>query len=1018
MSTSKKSLGNVFSQKIKPVLKVYGSTTWKLTKVGIVFLFAMIFGGIGMGTGMVVGALEDVPPFDESLLEHPYLPSYIYDINGDLITEVHDAQNRIPVEMEDVPDNLKNAILAAEDKSFFDHPGFDLRGIARAVYTNLIGGGGQGGSTITQQVAKQVYLTSQKKLSRKIQELYLAVEMERKYNKDDIFEFYINNVTFFGNFAYGVEAASQTYFSKPIQELTLSEAALLAGIPNSPSYYAPSPDNMEPALARRNNVLSMMLNFGFITQEEYDQAINEEIVLNMSESKGWPYPHYTDAIVHTFAPAALMSTGLYENADEAAVAIRRGGLHIYTALDPRIQNIMQDVMSNDKYYPKNTFVYPEGHSRAGRRYPQVAGVFMDAKTGYVYGMVGGREFNSTNKLNRYNSMFQPGSSIKPIVAYGPAFEHGVLSPASTIDDSPTAWPSGSKYYTPENVSRTFKGLVTARTALVHSYNIPAIKAYEKLMQEVGAKAGVEFARKLGLTDYGERNPRNPKAYAQLGTAIGSQEVTPLEMAQAFSGFANRGVTSKPIFVTKILNRDGEEIYSAPITHEVAMSEQTAFLVTDVLRDVVRHGTMSGTGLAKYNVAGKTGTTNDNHDRWRVGYTSKYVFSLWMGNDNKEAVVNGKKVYIPGLSTGKEMTNMFGTIFKQVIGNDIVPLPPRPSGLVQVTVCAKSGLLPTELCTDTVTDWFKTGNVPTEVCDMHVLVPICTVSGLRATEHCPEHVIENRVFLNRPEVEPTDERWKGKKGRLPADYNLRPPDDYCYHHGPSYGFFLEGNTLKWEWTQPQPPGEDEENPPPEFTGFNIYCTRFGETVKLNPQPLPITARSFNVSAHVPGMPYVYKLVLVNSANQELQRHQPISHTRALDVTLVAEPQESYIHLDWNAPSMTAIEGVVLAGYNIYKDGTLVSYIDNPHDTEFDDIGAAIPGTYEYRVKVVYLFKDKPFETPEGAAFTIEIASQDPGDPGDPSGGDPGDPGDPGETGDAGKGISNLGFKPWGFHFLVI
>ncbi len=981
----------LFFQKAKPTLKVFGSTTWLLTKIGIVFVFAVLIGGLGMGTGMIVGAMEDVPSFDPSLLEHPSLPSYIYDINGDLITEIHDAQNRIPIKMKDVPDHLRDAFLAAEDKSFFEHSGFDLRGIARAVYTNLIGGGGQGGSTITQQIAKQVYLTSQKKLSRKIQELYLAVEIERRYNKDEIFEFYINNVTFYDNNAWGVEAASQTYFSKSVGELTLSEAALLAGIPNSPLYFSPDPDDMEPALYRRNNVLSMMLRFGFINEEEYKQAINEEIVLKMTESKGWPYPHYTDAVVHTYAPEVLMETGLYASRDEAALAIRRGGLHIYTALDPRIQNIMQDIMFDDKYYPKNTFVYPEGHSRAGRRYPQAAGVLMDVKTGYVLGMVGGREFNSINKLNRYNSMFQPGSSIKPIIDYGPAFELGILSPASTLDDSPTAWPSGSKYYTPENFSRSFKGLVTVREALVHSYNIPAIKAYEMVMEAGGAKYGADFARKLGLVNYGERNPNNPKAYSQLGTAIGSQEVTPLEMAQAFSAFANKGICSKPIFVKRITDREGIEIYSASISQKVAMSEQTAFLVTDVLRDVVIRGTMSGTGLSNYNVAGKTGTTNDNHDRWRVGYNANYVFSLWMGNDNKQATVNGKTVFIGGTMTGREMTNMFGTIFRKTIGDDIVPLPSKPSGLIQMTVCAKSGLLPTEHCTNTVTDWFKTSAVPTQACDMHVLVPICTASGLLATEHCPEHLVENRVFLNRPEVEPTDDRWMGNTGRLPADYNLRPPMEYCNSHGPTYAFTLEGTTLRWEWTQTLPP-EGEEPQGPEIVGFNIYSTRFGETVRLNSEILPITDRSYSLPAQVSGMPYEYKLMLVNSTNQEMQRHQVVSHTRALEVTLVAEPKENSILLDWNAPPLTASDQVVLGGYKIFKNGELLTSISDPLVTAYEDAGAAQPGIYEYKVKVIYKYKGARFESTVSADVTIEIAppEEDPGD-GDPGTGDP----DPGE-----------------------
>lgn len=976
-----------------PVLKEFSSATWLLTKVGVVFLVAVIIGGLGMGTGMMVGALEDVPPFDPAVLDHPSLPSYIYDINGDLITEVHDAQNRIPIKMEDVPDYLRDAFLAAEDKSFFDHPGFDLRGIARAVYTNLVGGGGQGGSTITQQIAKQAYLSSKKKFSRKIQELYISIEIERRYRKEEIFEFYINNVTFYNHSAYGVEAAAQTYFSKSVGELTLAESALLAGIPNSPMYYAPDPDNMEPAIYRRNNVLSMMLNFGFISDAEYQQAVNEEIVLHMAESKGWPYPHYTDAVVHTHGINALMETGLYETTDDAALAIRRGGLHIYTALDPNIQTIMQEVMFDDKYYPKDTFVYPEGHSRAGRRYPQAAGVMMDPKTGLVYGMVGGREFNSVNKLNRYNSMFQPGSAIKPIVDYGPAFELGILSPASILDDSPTAWPSGSKTYTPENVSRTFKGLVTARTALVNSYNLPAIKVYEKVMEEAGGKAAVEFARKLGLINYGERNPNNPKAYAQLATAIGAQEVTPLEMAQAYSAFANKGLSTKPIFVTRILDREGIEIYSSSISQEVALSEQTAFLVTDVLKDVVIRGTMSGTGLAKYNVAGKTGTTNDNHDRWRIGYTPNYVLSLWMGNDNMQATVNGKTVFIDGTKTGGEMTKMFGTIFSRVIGDNIVPLPSPPSGLIQVTVCAKSGLLPSEHCSETVTDWFKTSAIPTQTCDLHILVPICTASGLRATDHCPDVVY--KVFLDRPEVEPTDERWLGPQGRLPADYNLRPPE-YCNLHGAAeYQLVLSGHTLQWEWTPPAPP-EGEEPPEPEFIGFNVYQKAFGQTNKLNSYLLPITDRSFGIPVQAPGIQYEYTLKLVNRSNHELQKHSPAQSTPPLEINLSAQARDKDVILSWTVPTLPSIDQLALGGYKIFKGGELLTTIDNPRTATFEDAGAASqPGTYEYKIKVIYKYAGSPFDTVFSTAYALEIPGTDP-DPGDE---DPGveDPEPGGETG---------------------
>lgn len=936
-----------------------------------------------MAAGMTAGALKDVPAFHPDVLERPFLPSYIYDVNGDLITEIHDAQKRIPIKMSDVPEDLRNAFLAAEDNNFFNHAGFDAKGFLRAVYNNLVSATGEGGSTLTQQIVKQVFVGTERKMDRKIKELYLALDMERRYTKDEIFEFYINNVTFYGNSAYGVEAAAQTYFSKSVSELTLSESALLAGIPNWPSYYAPNSDNIgsdSPAVKRRNDVLARMLRFGYITQEEFDQAKTEEVNLKLSINTGWPFPHFVDAVVHTHAIDALMSTGRYETRDEAAQAIRRDGLNIYTTLDPRIQTIVQDVMSDDKYYPKDTFEYPEGHSRAGRRYPQSAAVVMNPKTGYVYGMVGGREFNSVNRLNRYNLRFQPGSSIKPILDYGPAFELGLLAPASTIDDAPTVWPSvGAKDYTPENFGRNFKGLVTVRDALVHSDNIPAIKTYEMILQNAGAKAGIEFAQKAGITNYGERNRNNPTAYAQLGTAIGSQEVTPLEMAQAYSAFANKGISTSPIFVTKIVDRDNLEIFSATMgTQTVVFSEQTAWQITDILRDVVLRGTLTGANLRNYQVAGKTGTTNDNHDRWRVGYTSDYVFSLWMGNDNKQATVDGKVVFIPGTSSGSGFSQAFGEIVRGTIGDNDVPLPSRPSGLVQVTVCSKSGKLPGDYCTDTVTDWFTNATVPTETCDLHVRVPICTVNGLLATENCPDHLVEYKVFLNRPEVEPTDDRWSGAVGRLPRDYHLRPPTEYCTLHGVAYNFQYSSGSLFWDWTQQD--GSD-------FIGFNVYRTAFGKTEKLNSEVLNIFTRSFVVPVQVPGIPYEYRLVLVNSQGRETQRHSPIARTRTIDGFILSvkadEDNPTSAKLDWNAPPLDV--EVNLAGYRIYRNGTEIKTINQVSETKYTDPNLS-PGEYNYKVTLLFSVDNQTYETTSGATNSIVISDDQGGTGGDDDDGD--------------------------------
>lgn len=956
MSKNKNSFKKYW-QKAKPSLKVFGSVTWKLTKLGLVFALAAVIGGGGIAAGAVAAVFKDIPDFDPEALERPLLPSYIYDINGDLITEIHDEQNRIPITMADVPEHLMYAILAAEDNNFFEHSGFDLRGIARAAYTNIVDPNRvEGASTLTQQLVKQVFLTKDRKMTRKLQELYIAMAVERQYTKEEIFEFYINNATYFGNSAYGVEAAAQTYFGKSASELTLAESALIAGIPNSPNYFAPREEDLEPALRRRNDVLVRMRRFGYITQEEYDAAREEEIVLAPRPQRAWPWPHYTDVVVHRYAVSALVSLGYSDS--EAAIAIRRDGLHIHTALDPKIQKVVQDVAFDDKYFPVNTFVYPEGHSNAGRRYPQGAAIVMDAKNGYVYGMVGGREWDRSNRINRgyYDFTRQPGSAIKPVLVYGPAFELNLLSPASVLDDAPTLWPGATedRPYAPENVSRNFKGLVTVRNALVASDNIPAVKAYEMLMRAHGGRAGFDFAQSLGLY----RNWRQGSRYTELGSALGSHEVSPLAMTEAYSAFANKGVASEAIFVTKIIDRNGNEIFSATPKQEVVMSEQTSFLMTNVLRDVITRGTGTPARLSNYNVAAKTGTTNSAHDRWVVGYSANYVFTVWMGNDNHQVTIDGKPHTIPGTSSAYTLVNqMFGDIVRGTIGNNDVPFPGAPSGLTRVEVCTKSGLLPTEFC-DTTTDWFKTSNVPTQECDIHVIKRVCTDHGLLATEHCPEDKVVSKVFLNRDEVEPTDERWSGAVGRLPADYHLRPPTEYCYHHGPSYNFSgnIDGNSVRltWEWKNQT---DDEGNS--LFNGFNIYRVAFGAQTKINSELIPINQSNFNDNARnlAPGVHYEYRLVLVDADGKEVSRHQPISLVKPLGITLNAEPHSNGIRITWNRPGDIP-SSVKLEGYKLYRGDTQLGSLIS--GTNFVDENVPL-GKHQYLLVTVYSSNGQQIES---------------------------------------------------------
>lgn len=997
--------------KIRPSVKVFGSFSWFMTKIAIVLILTGGVAGAGVGTGLLAGILRDIPEFDPEQLERPPLPSYIYDVNGDLITEIHDEQNRIPITLDEVPEHVRKAFLAIEDHRFYDHHGFDIRAVARAFYTNIVHPERpEGASTITQQVVKQVFLSPDKNWQRKLQELFIAIQVERKYSKDEIFEFYLNNATYYANSAYGIEAAAQIYFNKSVGELTLAEAALLAGIPNFPARYDPR-RNEEAAISRRNEVLRRMATYGYISQAELQEALEEEVELAPRPTTAWPYPHYIDSVVHTHAINILKELGYSQN--EAEQALRRDGLHIYTALDPRIQEVVQNVMMNDDYYPANTFVYPEGHNWEGRRYPQGAAVVMDARTGYVYGMVGGREYNSTNRLNRAEiASNQPGSAIKPVTVYGPAFEWNLLSPASVLDDSPTAWrdpsrPSG--YYAPENFARTFRGLVTVREALIISDNIPALKAFEMLQRERGAKAPVEFASRLGINF-------TANSHHMISTAMGGSDygVNVLEMAEAFSAFANRGIKTTPIFVTRILDRDGNELFAATPNQEVVMSEETAFMMTDILRDVVRRGTARPTRLSNLNVAAKTGTTDNAHDRWTVGYSPDYVFSVWMGNDTHRVTIGDRRINVPGLTSNRAYTllnYMFGDIARGVIGNNDTPFPGPPSTLTRATVCNKSGLLPSEHCPSSclVTDWFKRGNVPTETCDMHIPVAICTLHGLRATEHCPEDLVETRILLNRDFVEPTDERWSGQEGRLPADYHLRPPDEYCYYHGPRYAFAVNWDNnqvvLTWEW-------DAEAN---GYTGFHIYRKAFNEQEfkRVTNQMLPISTRSWIDSiSPVPGLSYEYRIMVIGvhededgkTETREMKRHEDKLFRRPLILNLSGNWSEetSSVVLTWDPPQTNA----TIDKYRVFRNGSPLAG-GEVAATTFNDTGVEAGRTYEYQVSVIYRIGGNTYESVLSGKVQVTIPEEE-GNGGDNGNGSGEDGNGNGEDGEG------TGFRPsiWG------
>lgn len=666
--------------------------------------------GLGAGAaGMVVYSLKGMPAFDPARLEGS-LATSLYDKNGKPFAEIG-TQNRVPIKLSAIPIEVQNAFLAAEDVRFYDHIGVDPRAIFRAFYQNLRGGGiREGGSTITQQLAKNSFLTPEQTLKRKIQEAILALQIERHYRKQEILELYLNHI-YFGEGAYGIQAASRTYFGKDAGSLTMTEGALLAALAQAPSLYSPFRDP-QAAFNHRNAVLDKMTRYGFINPEEASKAKNEPIKLSSGSGgpKGDPFPFFVDFVTDQLV--AKYGVG----------RVFRGGLHVYTTLDPRIQEIAEQTMQDPKNFP------PSSRDDEGQLQPQGAVVVLDPHTGHINAFVGGREYTHRRGLNRATNIYrQPGSAFKPIFAYGPAIEYLSKGPASVIDDTPVEYPD----YKPKNYDGKYRGLITLRTALTHSINVPAVK----LLNQVGLSRAKEFAARLGF----ELTPGEEGLSLALGGI--HKGVTPLQMAQAHAAFANQGVYVTPTAITRVETRNGAVLDEFKPKMARVMKATTAYLVTDMLRSAVESGTGRQARLGSHPVAGKTGTTDESKDVWFCGYTPDLVAVVWIGHDKP-----------------REMPREYGgsypaKIWREIMGNALKNVPPRsfvrPPGIVAATVDSKSGLLPGPLTPPEhqVTDIFIEDSVPTMADNTHVLVEVCATSGLLATEHCPERL--TKVLIKLP-----------------------------------------------------------------------------------------------------------------------------------------------------------------------------------------------------------------------------------------------------------------------------
>ena len=561
---------------------------------------------------------------DEQL--QPDAASEFYDSKGSLIYTTLSEERRIPININYIPDHTQKAFIAIEDNRFYDHLGVDFRGTARAVVSTLSGREVQGGSTITQQLAKNAFLTQERTITRKIKEAFLARELEKRYTKDEILEMYLNHI-YFGQGAYGVESAARYYFNKEAKDLNIAESATLAAIPKSPNYFNPF-ENPKASKERQELVIDQMVKYGFITEAQGEAAKKEELKLATTAKKREDNPNFY--FIDMITQKVIDELG--------AEALYKGGLKVYTTLDSDMQRAAIESL---KHLPAPVAPFMEEkdleklkedehpvayNDKNKLTQPQVALVAIDPNTGHVKAMLGGR---GQDKFNRATlSVRQPGSSFKPFV-YLTGMANG-FTPASIMEDKEEEF---DKDWRPRNVTKKWYGKVTLRTAIARSMNIPTIR----LAREVGVRKVVETAQKMGISTL---ETEGKYTDANLSMAIGglSHGVSPLEMASAYGVFATNGILCKPFALLKITDANGQTLYENETVAKRVMDPKPIYSTVDMMKDVLIWGSGGGMGIGRP-AAGKTGTTDNYVDAWFVGFTPDLSTAVWVGDDNNRTLDN-------------------------------------------------------------------------------------------------------------------------------------------------------------------------------------------------------------------------------------------------------------------------------------------------------------------------------------------------------------------------------------------
>lgn len=809
-------------------------------RAGFIFLKAFLICLAGLfviggaaGYGIMKGLIDNAPDISNLSVAPSEAATYIYDGDGNQIQKLTaSTSNRTLVKLEQIPEELQHAVVAVEDERFYAHNGIDIQGIVRAFIVGVSNGRfSEGASTITQQLLKNNVFTDWtqessliQKFKRKFQEQYLALQLEKKMNKEQILEDYLNTINL-GAGAYGVQAAALRYFNKDVSELTLSESAVIAGITQNPTQYNPI-IYPEQNSDRRKTVLKKMLEQGYIDQSQYDTALADDVYSRIQKTNSETedvsiYSYYVDATIEQVIEDLQEQKGYTEQ--QAEKLVYTNGLKIFSAQDASIQKICDEEFANAANFPAGTEVeldyalsvtgadgqvrnystemleayirtkdssfntmFPnadaakaaveeyrasvikEGDEVIGEHayivpQPQASCVIIDQATGYVKAIVGGRgKKEASLTLNRAtDSRRQPGSTFKVIAAYAPALDSANKTLATVYDNAPYAYENGVEVNNWDS-HNTYTGLTTIRLAITNSINVVTVKC----LTDITPRLGFNYAEKFGISTLYDDTALDVRQPLALGGI--TDGVVNLELTEAYASIANGGQYSKPKFYTRIEDQAGNVIIdNTPVTTTV-LKDSTAFLLTNAMQDVITSGTATSIDLGQMPVAGKTGTTSDYRDVWFSGYTPYYTCSVWGGYDNHEILPDGDNYH----SYHKTLWN---SIMTRIHANLPVKEFTKPDSIETAVVCKKSGKLAKKgLCdadprgSQVYTEYFAKGTAPTDTCDTHIAVEVCSETGKKPSATCKT---TKKVFIQRP---------KGSEGTT-DDSAYTAPSAVCPGH---------------------------------------------------------------------------------------------------------------------------------------------------------------------------------------------------------------------------------------------